>query len=181
MRGVWTKTNIDILLVVIYAPQDKTEKRMLWDYLSMVANNWKGEVIMMGDFNEVRFQSDRFGSVFHARDAQVFNSFILNTGWSEVPLGGSAYTWCHKSAKKMSNMDHFLISENMWNSFPNLSATTLDRYLSDHRPILLKESTIDYGPCLFRFYHHWLEKEGFAKFIEETWTLAVAVIMRCLI
>nr|GEV03845.1 RNA-directed DNA polymerase, eukaryota [Tanacetum cinerariifolium] len=38
----------------------------------------EGEVIMMGDFNEVRLQSDRFGLVFHARDAEVFNSFILN-------------------------------------------------------------------------------------------------------
>ncbi|GJX33250.1 RNA-directed DNA polymerase, eukaryota, reverse transcriptase zinc-binding domain protein [Tanacetum coccineum] len=27
----------------------------------------------------------------------------------EVPLGGSAYTWCHKSASKMSKLDRFLI------------------------------------------------------------------------
>ncbi|GJV30192.1 hypothetical protein Tco_1386640 [Tanacetum coccineum] len=26
----------------------------------------------------------------------------------EVPLGGSAYTWCHKSASKMSKLDRFL-------------------------------------------------------------------------
>nr|GEY25894.1 RNA-directed DNA polymerase, eukaryota [Tanacetum cinerariifolium] len=64
VRGVWLKTNIDILLVAVYAPHDRREKRMLWDYLSMVVNNWEGEVIMMGDFNEVRLQSDRFGSFF---------------------------------------------------------------------------------------------------------------------
>nr|GFA96303.1 RNA-directed DNA polymerase, eukaryota [Tanacetum cinerariifolium] len=93
VRGVWLKTNIDILLVVVYAPHDRREKRMLWDYLSMVVNNWEGKVIMMGDFNEVRLQSDRFGLVFHARDVKVFNSFILNAGLAEVPLGGSAYTW----------------------------------------------------------------------------------------
>nr|GEX23642.1 RNA-directed DNA polymerase, eukaryota [Tanacetum cinerariifolium] len=137
IRGVWLKTNIDVLLVVVYAPHDRREKRMLWDYLSMVVNNWEGEVIMMGGFNEVRLQSDRFGSVFHARDVEVFNSFILNAGLAEVPLGGSAYTWWHKSAKKMSKLDRFLISEIMWNSYPNISAITLDRYLSDHRPILL--------------------------------------------
>nr|GFB26389.1 hypothetical protein [Tanacetum cinerariifolium] len=85
--GVWLKTNIDILLVVVYAPHDRREKRMLWDYLSMVVNNWES--------------------------------------LEEVPLGGSAYTWWHKSAKKMSKLDRFLISENMWNSYPNISAITL--------------------------------------------------------
>nr|GFB05920.1 RNA-directed DNA polymerase, eukaryota [Tanacetum cinerariifolium] len=83
VREVWMKTNIDILLVMVYAPHDRRDKRMLWDYLSMVVNNWEGEVIMMGDFNEVRLQSDRFGSVFHARDAEVFNSFILNAEYVE--------------------------------------------------------------------------------------------------
>nr|GFC37578.1 hypothetical protein [Tanacetum cinerariifolium] len=38
----------------------------------------EGEVTMMGDFNKVQLQSDRFCSVFHARDVEVFNSFILN-------------------------------------------------------------------------------------------------------
>nr|GFC25890.1 RNA-directed DNA polymerase, eukaryota, reverse transcriptase zinc-binding domain protein [Tanacetum cinerariifolium] len=64
VRGVWLKNNIDILLVVVYAPHDRREKRMLWDYLSMVVNNWEGEVIMMGDFNEVRLQSDRLVRFF---------------------------------------------------------------------------------------------------------------------
>nr|GFA49684.1 RNA-directed DNA polymerase, eukaryota [Tanacetum cinerariifolium] len=60
----------------------------------------------------------------------------------------------------------------MWNSYPNISAITLDRYLSDHRPILLRESTTDYGPSPFRFYHHWLEVEGFRKFVVDTWSSA---------
>nr|GEU86935.1 NBS-containing resistance-like protein [Tanacetum cinerariifolium] len=64
----------------------------------------------------------------------------------------------------MSKLDRFLISENMWNSYPNISAITLDRYLSDHRLILLRESTTDYGPSPFRFYHHWLEVEGFRNY-----------------
>nr|GEX43260.1 RNA-directed DNA polymerase, eukaryota [Tanacetum cinerariifolium] len=63
------------------------------------------EIVIMGDFNEVRFKSDRFGSVFNVRGAEVFNSFIANAGLVEVPLGGSAFTWCHKSASKMSKID----------------------------------------------------------------------------
>ncbi|GKB39044.1 RNA-directed DNA polymerase, eukaryota [Tanacetum coccineum] len=158
-----------MLLVAVYAPHDKRDKRMLWDYLSSVVNNWDGEVIMMGDFNEVRTQSERFGSTFYARDADVFNSFIYNSSLVEVPLGGSAFTWCHKSATKMSKLDRFLISENLWNSHPNINAVTLDRHLSDHRPILLRESITDYGPTPFRFYNSWIEIDGFKELVEDSW------------
>nr|GEX42556.1 nucleotide-binding alpha-beta plait domain-containing protein [Tanacetum cinerariifolium] len=80
---------IDILIVVVYAPQEAKEKRMLWDYLSHVSSQWDGKIVMMGDFNEVRYKSDRFGSNFNAHDAEIFNSFIYNAGLEEVPLGGN--------------------------------------------------------------------------------------------
>ncbi|GJY72382.1 RNA-directed DNA polymerase, eukaryota [Tanacetum coccineum] len=59
------------------APHDVRDKRLLWDYLSHVSNQWAGEVVMMGDFNEVRYKSDRFGSNFNAHGADIFNNFIL--------------------------------------------------------------------------------------------------------
>ncbi|GJS70306.1 hypothetical protein Tco_0703147 [Tanacetum coccineum] len=54
-------------------------------------------------------------------------------------------------------------------SCPNISVITLDRYLSDHRPILMRESHFDYGPIPFRFFHYWFEIEGFDKFVKRTW------------
>ncbi|GKC44044.1 RNA-directed DNA polymerase, eukaryota [Tanacetum coccineum] len=149
VRGVWIKSGMDILIAVVYAPHDVRDKRLLWDYLSHVSNQWAGEVVMMGDFNEVRYKSDRFGSNFNAHDADIFNNFIINAGLEEVPLGGSAYTWCHKFASKMSKLDRFLVSEIFLNTCPNISAITLDRFLSDHRLILLREASFDYGPSVF--------------------------------
>ncbi|GKB50549.1 RNA-directed DNA polymerase, eukaryota, partial [Tanacetum coccineum] len=88
VRGVWLKSGIDLMIVVVYAPQEAKEKRMLWDYLAHVSNQWVGKLVMMGDFNEVRYKSDRYGSNFNAHDAEIFNSFIYNAGLDEVPLGG---------------------------------------------------------------------------------------------
>ncbi|GJT04678.1 RNA-directed DNA polymerase, eukaryota [Tanacetum coccineum] len=169
VRSVWIKSGMDILIVVVYAPHDVRDKRLLWDYLSHVSNQWAGEVVMMGDFNEVRYKSDRFGSNFNAHGADIFNNFIINAGLEEVPLGGSAYTWCHKSASKMSKLDRFLVSENLLNTCPNISAITLDRFLSDHRPILLREASFDYGPTPFRFFHFWFDVDGFDKFVTDSW------------
>ncbi|GJW36657.1 RNA-directed DNA polymerase, eukaryota [Tanacetum coccineum] len=133
VRGVWLKTGNNLLIVSVYAPHDMKDKHMLWDYLRHVIQKWNEEVVLMGDFDEVRYKSDRFGSVFNAHGANVFNSFIAN------------------------------------------GAIILERYLSDHRPILLRESQFDYGPIPFRFYHHWFKVEGFNKFVEDTWSEAPGV------
>ncbi|GJR21008.1 RNA-directed DNA polymerase, eukaryota [Tanacetum coccineum] len=169
IRGKWCHTGQNLLIGVVYAPHDIKEKFMLWDYLQCEITRWKGQVVIMGDFNEVRVQSDRYGSVFNARGAQRFNSFISDSGLVEINLGGCHYTWCHKSAKKMSKLDRFLVSENLINNSPNITAISLDRYLSDHRPILLRERYVDYGPTPFKFFHYWLDIEGFNKIVEDAW------------
>ncbi|GJU19176.1 RNA-directed DNA polymerase, eukaryota [Tanacetum coccineum] len=169
IRGVWLKNGKDMLVVSVYAPQELNEKRILWDYLEYVINNWKGEVVVMGDFNEVRNKTERFGSKFNVQGANLFNMFIVNAGLEEVPLGGSSFTWCHKSASKMSKLDRFLVSECLLSSCPYISALSLDRHLSDHRPILMREVNFDYGPCPFRFFHYWFEMDGFDKLVEDSW------------
>ncbi|GJX26136.1 RNA-directed DNA polymerase, eukaryota [Tanacetum coccineum] len=42
-------------------------------------------------------------------------------GLIDLPLGGYSYTWSHKSASKMSKLDHFLISKGLMALFPHLS------------------------------------------------------------
>nr|GEX45996.1 RNA-directed DNA polymerase, eukaryota [Tanacetum cinerariifolium] len=141
LRGIWRVTGQLVLLIVVYAPQDVSEKRLLWEYLQSEICKWDGKVVIMGDFNEVRFKSDR----------------------------GSSFTWCHKSASKMSKLDRFLVSDSLLNSCPNINVITLERYLSDHCPILLREAFVDYSPTPFWFFHYWIEMEGFCKVVEDGW------------
>nr|GEZ57736.1 RNA-directed DNA polymerase, eukaryota [Tanacetum cinerariifolium] len=51
--GSWISNNSKVLIVVIYAPQSLSHKRVLWDYISSLIARWNGETIVMGDFNEV--------------------------------------------------------------------------------------------------------------------------------
>ncbi|GKA87273.1 RNA-directed DNA polymerase, eukaryota [Tanacetum coccineum] len=167
--GDWIPNAKKLLIISVYAPQDVSEKRMLWSYLKHLMDRWRGETIIMGDFNEVRFKEERFGTNFNRYSAGVFNSFISSGGLVEVPLGGCEFTWCHKSGTKMSKLDRFLISEGLMGYFPSISAITLDRYLSDHRPILLREACFDYGPTPFRLFHYWFDWDGFDTFVRDTW------------
>ncbi|GKB43778.1 RNA-directed DNA polymerase, eukaryota [Tanacetum coccineum] len=56
-----------------------------------------------------------------------------------------------------------------WEGDTVIMALCLDRHLSDHRPILMRETNYDYGPSPFRFFHSWFAMEGFNSFVETTW------------
>ncbi|GJY74257.1 RNA-directed DNA polymerase, eukaryota [Tanacetum coccineum] len=132
--------NSGVLFIVIYAPQQLSAKNLLWDYVSSLINNWSGEAIVMGDFNE-----------------------------GDAMRKGYKFTWSHPSASKMSKLDRFLVTEGLLVNFPSLAAECLDRHLSDHRPILLHEVVTDFGPTPFRLYHSWFSLTGFDDMVEKAW------------
>ncbi|GKA51445.1 RNA-directed DNA polymerase, eukaryota, reverse transcriptase zinc-binding domain protein, partial [Tanacetum coccineum] len=70
----------------VYSLQDMPSKIHLWAYMTGIINRWHGEVIVMGDFNEVYFASERHGSNFYALNAAEFNMFITKSHLIDVPL-----------------------------------------------------------------------------------------------
>nr|GEV79630.1 RNA-directed DNA polymerase, eukaryota, reverse transcriptase zinc-binding domain protein [Tanacetum cinerariifolium] len=146
LGGSWLCSGVNLLIISVYAPQEYAKKKMLCNYLVHVISKWDGEVIVMEDFNEVRFKNERFGMLFHAHGADAFNRFILQANLQEIPLGGCSFTWCHRSAKKMSKLDQFLMSEGLLGVNPNFLALTLDR-----------------------IYHYWFEIDGFEEMILKAW------------
>ncbi|GJX74901.1 RNA-directed DNA polymerase, eukaryota [Tanacetum coccineum] len=167
--GTWIPCNVKVLLISIYAPQQPAHKRDLWVYMSTLLGRWSGEVIIMGDFNEVRFKEERRGSGFNQSGARVFNQFITSSGIVDVKLEGFSFTWSHPSATKMSKLDRFLISDGIISLFPSITALCLDRHLSDHRSILLRDIQLDFGPTPFWFYHSWFSYDGFDEMVEQNW------------
>nr|GEV37090.1 RNA-directed DNA polymerase, eukaryota [Tanacetum cinerariifolium] len=59
----------------------------------------------------------------------------------------------------------FFVTDGLISLFPHLSAVCLDKNLSDHRPILLREVVTDFGPSPFRVYHSWFDYKG----VLDTW------------
>nr|GEW34336.1 RNA-directed DNA polymerase, eukaryota [Tanacetum cinerariifolium] len=175
--GTWMSTKSKILIITVYALQSATEKRSLWQYIAHLINHWKGDCIVMGDFNEVRSTEERLGSNFNVIGA---NDFIANSGLIDLHLEGYSFTWSHPSAQKMSKLDRFLLSDDLLSTFPQISSICLDRHLSDHRPILLREIFIDFDQNdmvrfkkklqgLKKFIREWVaEKKNHNTFIKDT-------------
>ncbi|GJZ18940.1 RNA-directed DNA polymerase, eukaryota [Tanacetum coccineum] len=116
-------------------------KRQLWAYMTGIINHWHGEIVVMGDFKEVRFASEHHGSTFYASNAAEFNTFITNSYLIDVPLG----------------------------LFPNLSGLILHRHISDHKLIILKKFHMDYDPTPFSLFHSLFLEQDFASVVEDSW------------
>nr|GEU53215.1 RNA-directed DNA polymerase, eukaryota, reverse transcriptase zinc-binding domain protein [Tanacetum cinerariifolium] len=97
------------------------------DYFIMVRGDWlfNGEVIVMGDCNEVRNKSERFGLSFNVQGAKYFNSFIVDSSLVEVPLGGCSFTWCHRSASKMKVDGFEKMVKDGWQEAPSNSSNAM--------------------------------------------------------
>ncbi|GJW23038.1 RNA-directed DNA polymerase, eukaryota, reverse transcriptase zinc-binding domain protein [Tanacetum coccineum] len=52
IQGDWIPNAKKYLIISVYAPQEVSEKILLWSYLDHVIRNWMGETIIMGDFNK---------------------------------------------------------------------------------------------------------------------------------
>nr|GEU38273.1 RNA-directed DNA polymerase, eukaryota [Tanacetum cinerariifolium] len=111
LMGNWAPTSSKLLIISVYAPQELNERRDLWDYLRTFIDRWEGDTMIMGDFNEVRSEHERFGSTFNRQGDITFNNFISSACLIDLSLEGYAFTWAHKSASKMSKLDRYLISE----------------------------------------------------------------------
>nr|GEX74088.1 RNA-directed DNA polymerase, eukaryota, reverse transcriptase zinc-binding domain protein [Tanacetum cinerariifolium] len=66
MGGEWIFNGKKMLIICIYAPQELSKRKLLWDYLIFVIDNWNGEVVIMGDFNE---------SALQLKDMDLFSMF----------------------------------------------------------------------------------------------------------
>nr|GEU75091.1 RNA-directed DNA polymerase, eukaryota [Tanacetum cinerariifolium] len=97
-----------------------SRKRLLWDYVSTLIDRWNGEVVVLGDFNEVRNIDERRRSCFNPTSARFFDQFISASGLVDVKMKGYTFTWSHPSGSKMSKLDQFLVSKDgIWCTNPN--------------------------------------------------------------
>ncbi|PNX85672.1 cysteine-rich receptor-like protein kinase, partial [Trifolium pratense] len=87
----------------------------------------------------------------------------------DLPLHGRRFTWCRVGGSSMSSIDRFLISEFWSTEWPSSKQWCLDKEISDHCPIMLCESTQNWGPKSFRMLTCWKEIEGYHNFVKEHW------------
>ncbi|GJV40292.1 RNA-directed DNA polymerase, eukaryota [Tanacetum coccineum] len=82
-------------------------------------------------------------------------------------LAGKTELWSSIS-RLIRNWDGHIIVMGDFNEVRE-ARERFEKGVPDHRPILLKESVVDYGSTPFRFFHSWLDIECFHDLVVDTW------------
>ncbi|GKV50269.1 hypothetical protein SLEP1_g56981 [Rubroshorea leprosula] len=168
-----SKARTPVYIINIYSPCDLPSKRALWASLKNLITEIGGNWCLMGDFNAVRNEQERKGGMSIRREMPEFDEFINECGLVDLPLIGRKFTWYQSNGASMSRLDRFLLSEEWCLNWENVKQWGLNRSLSYHCPIVLKNQITDWGPKPFRFFDAWMELPQFKDIVTDTWKSTV--------
>ncbi|XP_071688852.1 uncharacterized protein [Rutidosis leptorrhynchoides] len=141
----------------------------MWSSLENFVCTYDVDWVLCGDYNEVKDKTERQNCEFVEGRATWFNEFIDKTNLIDVSMGGKRFTRICDNCIKFSKLDRFLVSEKFRQSWGDISVMALERKLSDHYPIVLRDMSIDYGLKPIKVFDEWLDLEGLAKIIKDCW------------
>nr|GEW96562.1 RNA-directed DNA polymerase, eukaryota [Tanacetum cinerariifolium] len=134
-----------IVLACIYGPQASSHKVSLWNKLVGFMENDKDEWCIFRDFNVIRSHEDSLNSQVNAKEMNDFNTFINNSQLVKILMGGRKFTRVSDDGLEFRKLDRFLATEGFKSKWGNLAVVALDRKLSDHCPIVLKDLDVNFG------------------------------------
>ena len=136
----------------VYGPNSDRDRSFLWEELSGLRSWWDVPWCAGGDFNVVRFPSERSGSSNFTSAMHQFSAFIFEQSLIDLPLVGESFTWSNsREVASRSRLDKFLLSADWEENFPSVCQRRLSRLLSDHFPILLEGGNLHGSKKPFRF------------------------------
>ncbi|XP_022019896.1 uncharacterized protein LOC110919958 [Helianthus annuus] len=154
-----------ICIINVYTPQGISAKKDLWDLLEGIVSGYSGLLVLIGDFNAVRFPEERLNSMFKPRCAGNFNSFIFNSSLLEYKMQEKQFTRWAANGRKMSKIDRALVSAEFFSKWPSTCLRALCNLFSDHCPLLLSTKSSNFGPIPFRCFNSWLGRPGYDEVV----------------
>jgi len=124
-------------LIGVYGPNDDHMRCVLFKELSFIMSSWDIPWCLGGDFNVIRFPSERStcGRLLGMRE---FSNFINSCNLVDPPMEGACFTWSsHEEVPMLSRIDQFLFSVDWKAHFQGVHQVIVPKITSDHFPILL--------------------------------------------
>ena len=121
----------------VYGPNDDTQRSFLWEELLRVRARWPMTWCVVGDFNIIRYPSERLGCESFSPAMFAFLDFTESNSLVDLLLEGASFTWFKDfGIPSMSRIDRALVSLDWEEHFENISQRVLPRVISDHCPLL---------------------------------------------
>lgn len=144
VKGLLIEDASEVCFTSAYGPNVEGEREDFWNELDLI-NSWRSSAwCSRGDFNTVRFPSERKGGHSFSRSIEEFSDFIVRNELSDLPLIGGRFTWSNGQVRcAMSRLDRFLTSSKWDMLFPNTSQVKCFCPISDHCLVFLDSEEID--------------------------------------
>ncbi|EOY14430.1 Uncharacterized protein TCM_033819 [Theobroma cacao] len=174
--GLEYQKNKDEVIRMLAEIEGEERKRRLnreKEFVGRTGGNYErkgGHVATRGDFNTVRFEHEKTGRADVERSAAVFNEFIDNMTLLDLPLIGDNFTWCgFRERWVFSKLDRFLVDVEWLNGSQELVQQCLPSSLSDHCPVILRHSEMEWEPKPFKIFNFWMDEQSFQELVENNW------------
>jgi len=167
---------------------DKTQKRK-WNFLNVYGSpheECKAEFLIElasfcggcqvpyvigGDFNLIRFSSEKNKVCSISKHSKNFNSIIACYDIMDLGMAGGKFTWSNnQSPPTLERLDRVLVSKSWEDMFPTAIVSKLPREISDHNPLILNSSQQQpLRKLSFRFELMWLRNPEFLPTTQTIW------------
>lgn len=165
-----------INVTFVYGDNLAQRRKSLWEGLESIALSTLIPWAVIGDFNAIRYNSDRAGgSTTWPSYMDDLNICIQEAGLEDVKASGLHFTWQNNNEAVFirRKLDRVLINDKWMESYTYSEAKFLSHSTSDHTPMILHIGTNQpKGGKTFRFFNHWTQIPGFWPIIEEAWGLS---------
>ncbi|KAK8913559.1 hypothetical protein KSP39_PZI024511 [Platanthera zijinensis] len=166
--------NFEGLGTFVYAHCQRSIQRNLWESLTTLASNIALPWIVAGDFNVIRYASEKMGgNLPNPNHMAEFSDCILDCGLSEIPYSRSPFTWTNN--KIWECLDRVLSNANWTNYFTSAKVEHLSHANSDHCPLIITMSTAErnFVPTI-RFQNMWISHHEFDNSILNSWSISIS-------
>ena len=157
-------------LNVYGAPQEENKIEFLTELASFCSKN-KDPYLVGGDFNILRFTSEKNkGGGIH-RHSGVFNSIIAAQELIDIHMAGGKFTWSNnQNNPTLERLDRILISKDWEDLYPGVMLYKLPREVSDHNPLILTDgASKQLSKLSFRFELSWIKHPDFLHIVQILW------------
>ncbi|KAG6667377.1 hypothetical protein CIPAW_01G096500 [Carya illinoinensis] len=129
-------------LTGFYGQPITAKRNESWDLLRLIHSRIQTPWLCMGDFNEIMYQEEQFGSNTRPfKQMEEFRLALFDCGLMDIGYIGSIFTWCNRregSELTKSRLDRALINEDWANLFDVNQAYVLPVQCSDHNPLVIQ-------------------------------------------
>lgn len=152
-------SSVSFACLHIYAPQNAKAKFILWESLGNILSSIvEPNICVLGDFHAVRSRDEKKNCKHDKAVMDAFNSFIKGNSFLDVPMVNYLHTWYGPALKK-GRLDRVLLSAE-WFDIGHWIIQTLQRKLSNHKPMILINSTQQWGPRPFNYFNCWVKEKN---------------------